>query len=173
MSQPQIMQYSFVVEDLDSAIGHWSGRLHVGPFFVIDHVPYDECRYLGEDSDIDMAVAIAYHGDVQVELVKQHNDAASIFREHLETKGPGLQHVASISSDLGKDLAAFAERGLTPVQEGLASNGTRFAYLDCTSNPVPGTMLELVELPAEVLTAFDYMKKTAASWDPLKDEPRR
>ncbi len=158
----QVMQFSFVVRDLEKAIHHWAETLGVGPFFVLEHVPYQRCLYKGSPSDIDMSVAIAYRGEVQIELVQQHNDAQSIFNEFLSSRGEGLQHIASISSDLSADLALFAEKGVYPVQEGEAENGTRFAYLD--TDLIPGTMLELVSLPNEVLSAFEFMRNQAAQW---------
>ena len=84
---PHIMQFSYVVRDLDAAIEHWAGNLQVGPFFVAPHVPYTRCLYRGTPTDLDMSVAIAYTGDTQIELVQQHNDAPSIFRDFLSRRG--------------------------------------------------------------------------------------
>jgi hypothetical protein len=166
------MQFSFVVDDLDKAINHWAQNLQVGPFFVVDHVVYERCLYQGTPSDIDMSVAIAYHGDLQIELVKQHNDAPSIFNQFKARHGSGLQHVAALSENLERDLLLYAERGLTPAQQGCADNGTKFAYLDCDENPVPGTMLELVELPDKIKSAFEFMRNAANHWNPQSDSAR-
>ncbi|MEM7359316.1 MAG: VOC family protein [Pseudomonadota bacterium] len=159
---PELMQFSFVVEDLESAIQHWAQNFHVGPFFVSEHIPYKSCLYLGQPIDLDMSVAIAYNGSIQIELVKQHNDSPSIFREFMLNRGDGLQHVAMISEDLSADLARYAANGVTPVQEGEAENGTRFAYLN--TDRIPGTMLELVSPTEEVLRAFNFMRNAADSW---------
>ena len=167
----RIVQFSYVVDDLDAAIDHWARVMEVGPFFVLEHVPYKRCLYLGAATPLDMSVALAYSGDVQIELVVQHNDAPSIFRNFLAARGPGLQHVGACSEDLDRDLAVLAARGVQPVQEGEADNGTRFAYVD--TDLVPGTMLELFELPDNIKSAFEYMRRAAAEWDPSKDPPRR
>lgn len=77
--------------------------------------------------------------------------------------------MASISDDLRSDLAWFADKGINPVQEGEAENGTLFAYLE--TDLIPGTMLELVSLPKEVVSAFKFMHDKAAQWkvgDPAK-----
>ncbi len=166
-----IMQFSYVVRDLDLALEHWAQTLQVGPFFVLEHVPYTRCEYRGQPSNIDMSVAIAYSGDVQIELVQQHNDAASIFNDFLNARGEGLQHVGIVTEDLSCDLAAFARTGTHPLQQGEAENGTRFAYLNTDS--IPGTMLELVQLPPQIATAFEYMRAAAASWKPGVDPIRR
>lgn len=166
-----ILQFSYVVKDLAVAIDHWARVLQVGPFFVLEHVPYKTCRFRGEPTDIDMSVALAYTGDTQIELVQQHNDAPSIFREFLVARGEGLQHVGAISSNLDGDLAMLAKRGVAPVQDGEADNGTRFAYLD--TDYYPGTMLELFQVPEQVASAFGYMRMKASTWDPVKDPVRR
>ena len=166
-----ILQFSYVVRDLDAAIEYWARVLQVGPFFVLAHVPYKTCRVRGEPTDIDMSVALAYSGDTQIELVQQHNDAPSIFREFMAARGEGMQHVGVLSSDIDGDLAALAARGVTPVQEGEAENGTRFAYVD--SDAYPGTMLELFQVPGEVASAFEYMRGKARGWDPVEGSARR
>lgn len=159
-----ILQFSYVVRDLDQAIGHWANRLDVRPFFVVPHVPYRHCEFRGQPIDLDMSVAMAYSGQVQIELVQQHNDAPSIFSEFLAERGEGQQHVGAMVADLDIALADYAGRGVQPVQHGEAENGTRFAYLQ--TDALPGTMLELFQVPAEVASAFDYMKAKAAAWQP-------
>lgn len=167
---PPILQFSYVVEDLDAAINHWAEVLQVGPFFVLEHVPYETCYYRGAPSDVDMSVALAYSGDVQIELVKQHNNADSIFKEFLASRGPGLQHVGALTEDLESDLRGLKTIGIEPVQWGTAENGTRFVYVD--SDMIAGCMLELFQIPEELHQAFAYMKKKAANWQPGQDSAR-
>lgn len=167
----RIVQFSYVVRDLDAAIEHWAGVLQVGPFFVLEHVPYKTCHFRGQPTDIDMSVALAYSGDTQIELVQQHNDAPSIFQEFLAERGEGLQHVGALTSDLAADLAALAAHGVVPVQEGEAENGTRFAYVN--SDKYPGAMLELFDVPPEIASAFEYMRNKARDWDPARGPSRR
>ena len=137
----------------------------------MEHVPYKTCLYKGEETDIDMTVAMAYRGDIQIELVQQHNDAPSIFNTHLNSVGEGLQHMGAISDNLQADLEFYRGMGITPIQEGEAENGVIFAYLN--SDQIPGTMLELVSVPDKVLSAFEYMKAAATKWNPAKDSDRR
>lgn len=160
------MQISYVVRDLDAAIAHWTSAMGVGPFFVLDHVAFDENFYRGTPSPVDMGVAIAYSGDIQIELVSPHNDAPSIFRDFLEARGEGQQHVCVTTDDLARDLKALAADGIQPVQQGRASNGTLFAYVD--SDLYAGTMLELVELSPRLEKGFAAMRRAAQDWDGLQ-----
>ncbi|MFK7957949.1 MAG: VOC family protein [Lysobacterales bacterium] len=168
---PPIIQFSYLVTDLDAAIEHWAGTLSVGPFFVLEHVPFANQLYRGDPCEADISVALAYSGPVQIELVQQHNDARSIFFDFLSTRGEGLQHVGAITQNLDEDLAALAKVGAAPVQWGEAENGTRFAYLN--TDKVPGAMLELFQLPTKVASAFDYMQAAAQKWRPGIDPARR
>ncbi len=157
-----IMQNGFVVPDWREAALHWADRLGVGPFFVVEHVEFSECRYRGEATSIDMSVAIAYAGGFQIELVEQHNDAPSIYRDFLAANAPGLQHVGALTEDLDAalDLNDLRDR---IVQDGVTAAGQRFAYVDTVMHN--GTMLEIIETDAAMQKGFDYMQKAAADWD--------
>ena len=53
-----VMQLGFVVPDLEAAARHWT-RLGVGPFFLLEHIQFAECRYKGTPTRFDMSVASA------------------------------------------------------------------------------------------------------------------
>ena len=157
-----IMQNGFVVPDWRAAALHWAETLGVGPFFVVEHVAFAELRYRGEPTSIDMSVAIAYAGELQIELVQQHDDAPSIYTDFLRRNEPGLQHVGALTADLDRALDDNALRSKI-VQDGVTTAGQRFAYVDTVLHN--GSMLEIVETDAGMLKAFDYMKDAARNWD--------
>ncbi len=157
-----IMQNGFVVPDWREAAMHWAKTLGVGPFFVVERVEFAELRYRGESTSIDMSVAIAYAGELQIELVQQHDDTPSIYTDFLGSNAPGLQHVGALTDDLDRALDANALRSKI-VQDGITAAGQRFAYVDTVLHN--GTMLEIVETDAGMLKAFDYMKNAARNWD--------
>ena len=157
-----IMQNGYVVRDWRAAAEHWARRLGVGPFFVLEHVEFAQCRFRGELVEIDMSVAIAYTGGYQIELVQQHNDSPSIYTEFLRHNEPGLQHVGTLVDDLD---AALDDNGFRDriVQDGVTTAGQRFAYVDTVLHN--GTMLELIEADDQLRSTFAYMEKAAAEWD--------
>lgn len=157
-----IMQNGYVVRDWRAAAEHWSRELGVGPFFVMEHIRFRSCTFRGAPAAIDMSVAIAYSGDHQIELVQQHNDAPSIYREFLDARGEGLQHVGALVDAIGPIVAA-AGWGERVIQAGETLVGQRFAYFDV--GPHPGAMIELIEVGAEARAAFAYMKRAAAEWN--------
>ena len=156
------MQNGFVVRDWREAAEHWARALGVGPFFVVEHIEFAECRYRGEPTAIDMSVAIAYAGEFQIELVEQHNDAPSIYTDFLANNADGLQHVGALTEDLDRALDENDLRGRI-VQDGTTAAGQRFAYVDTVLHN--GTMLEIIETDATMLKGFDYMKDAARRWD--------
>lgn len=162
-----IMQYSFVVKDMEKAIAHFANTLEIGPFFVLDHVAYKKITYKEHPSDIDMSVAIAYSGDIQIELIQQHNDSPSIFNDFLKTQGEGMQHVGVITHDIKADLTLLETQGINAVQYGEAENGTRFAYLDTAL--IPGTMVEIFEVSDRLAKGFEFMRNAALKWNPKSD----
>ncbi len=156
-----IMQNGYVVRDWRAAAEHWSQVLGVGPFFVMEHIAFKTCEYRGRPSPIDMTVAIAYTGEQQIELVQQHNDAPSIYLDHLAAAPEGLQHVGALVDDLDAALALHGWAGRV-LQRGETAIGQRFAYVDTVSHG--GTMLELIEQTEAMRAAFGYMKQAAAEW---------
>ncbi len=156
-----IVQNGYVVRDWRAAAEYWSGELGVGPFFVLEHIPFRHCRFRGADAVIDMSVAIAYSGDLQIELVQQHNDAPSIYREFLDARGEGLQHVGVLVEGI-EAIVAANHWGERVIQQGETLLGQRFAYLDV--GPHPGAMIELIEASEAARSAFAYMKRAAAEW---------
>ena len=157
-----IMQNGYVVRDWRATAEHWSTVHGVGPFFVLEHIEFRRCSFRGRPASIDMSVAIAYSGELQIELVQQHNDAPSIYREHLDARGEGLQHVGAIVDDLDAELAAHAWHGRV-IQDGETTAGQRFAYVDIGSHP--GAMLELIEARPAARAAFEHMKAAARDWN--------
>ncbi len=157
-----IVQNGFVVRDWREAANHWATQLGVGPFFVLEHVEFDVCRYKGEVVNPDISVAIAYTGGYQIELVQQHDATASIYTEFLAHNEPGLQHVGTLVDDLDAALDDNDLRGRI-VQDGRTTAGQRFAYVDTVLHN--GTMVELIEADDAMRKAFAYMQRAAQTWD--------
>ena len=109
-----------------------------------------------------MSVAIAYTGELQIELIEQHNAAPSIYTDFRAAHGEGLQHVGVLVDALEPVLALDGWQGRV-VQEGATLVGQRFAYVDVGCHP--GGMIELIEVGTQARSAFAYMKEKASNWD--------
>ncbi len=163
-----VRQLGYVVQDLDTALDRWINDLGVGPFFKIDNVPLSEFSYRGVQSRPELNIALAYAGDLQIELIHQLNDADTPYRDFLETCGPGLHHVCAFSTDYDSLLAKFADSGRVPECEGAISNVSRFAYFDVDNTD--GTVIEIGDSAKapELSKAFEAMHQASVNWDGLQ-----
>ncbi|MGC8517807.1 MAG: VOC family protein [Steroidobacteraceae bacterium] len=158
-----VMQNAFVVDDLDRAIQHWTRVMRVGPFFMFEHIGFRDLMFRGQPSaPINLTVAIAYWDDLQIELIRQHDESPSIYREFAAAHGPGMHHMGVLSNALEADLANLALVGVKPVLQGSAA-GMRFAYVETDDHP--GGMIELIEATEGVRAFFSRMRLAAQDWD--------
>lgn len=158
-----IMQNGYVVPDVERAVAHWTEVVGVGPFFLFERVRFKECWFRGKPVDPDLTVAIAYWGDMQIELIKQHNGAPSIYTDFTRRSLTGLQHVGVMTDSVPDHLKELAKRGITAVQHGETAAGARFAYLDTDDHP--GGMIELIEDSPIMKRVFQKISAAARDWD--------
>jgi Glyoxalase/Bleomycin resistance protein/Dioxygenase superfamily len=117
-----IRQIGYIVPDIDASMNEWV-KHGVGPWFYLPKVSTDYFRYRGQDSPVEMSIALANSGDVQIELIQQRNDAPSGYRDFLNAGRQGAQHLAywTISGPKGamftyiKDAAASWD-GTDPIK---------------------------------------------------------
>ncbi|MGZ6007918.1 MAG: VOC family protein, partial [Rhizomicrobium sp.] len=86
----EVMQLAYVPADFDAALRFWIETMGAGPFFALDHVKLEDVKYKGAPADIDFSMVIGYWGDVQIELIRQHNGAPSIYKTWRDEGREGL-----------------------------------------------------------------------------------
>ena len=159
----EIRQNGYVVRDLEAALAHWTATLGVGPWFVLEHLAPEGFRYRGEPSPVELSIALSNSGPLQVELIQQHNDAPSMYRDFLDAGHEGLQHVAywtdAFDSVLERALAAGFEVG----HSGQFGPDGRFVYF--ANQGHPGSVVELSEVSGGKGRFFEHLAETARSWD--------
>lgn len=158
----KITQIAYVVTDLEREIAHWTGNMGVGPFFVTPHLDLVNKRYRGKPTDVDMSAAITYWGDIQVELILQHNDAPSTFSDWVKAGGIGIHHIGIAVDSLEVALIALETKGGVVVQEHEAPGIAAAAYVEM---PGQGPIVEAVEMAPALRVAFEKIREIAASWD--------
>ena len=158
-----IVQNAYVVRDLEAAVTHWTRKIGVGPFYLLEHIQFGDVFFRGAPLSIDMSVAIAQWGDMQIELIVQHDTAASIYSEFLARRGEGLQHLGVMTASLDEHLDRLKPLGIQPIQWGATAGGMRFAYVDTDAQP--GGMIELIETGPAVEAFFAKVRSAAVRWD--------
>ena len=157
-------QMGFVVDNFEEPIKHWTEKLNVGPFFILEHIDLQHFQYKGHKSVIDFSVALSFSGNTQIELIKQHCDTPSIYNEYSEIKRGCLHHICRLTSNINNDIEILEGQGYQTIQDGETSDGgIKFAYLDIHANY--GSILELAELKEENLAITEVMKNASKNWD--------
>jgi hypothetical protein len=140
-------QIGLVVADAERTMRYMGEKLGIGPFFVLRDIKLDNFWYRGASSPSPLlTVGLAQCGGTQFEVIQQHDDVPSVYRECVEGGREGCQHLALWFAEReGFDEAhgKLAGQGLRLVQSGGSLEKTRFAYFEAE---VPGLpMIELSE----------------------------
>ena len=158
----QIIQHAWVVKDTEQTIKKWVDAMGVGPFFINSHVTVEDLRYMGEPSELDMTVTLAYAGEVQIELIEVHSKGPSAFADAFPDGGEGFHHVAVFTEKYDEDLARYEKLGYRVPTTGVFGD-MRFCYID--TRPGMNVMVELLEESAAVRAHFAPMRAAAEDWD--------
>ena len=159
-----VRQNGYVVRDIRKAMDYWVDVMGVGPWFYVDRVTTDYFRYRGEPSDVEMSIALANSGDLQIELIQQRNGAPSMYRDFLDAGLEGLQHVAFWSTDYQSAYDGFLARGHKVGHEGqIGGPQGRFAYFDVGVHP--GAVVELSDISGNKGKFFEHIRQAAMDWD--------
>ncbi len=159
----EIMQLAFVPADFDAALDFWVRVMGAGPFFALDHVKLIDLKHRGEPSDVDFSMALGYWGDMQIELIRQHNDAPSIYKAWRDEGHEGLQHVCILVDDMAHAREVCAAAGAVVAQEGFVAGGGEVIYVDTGGGP--GTMVEILKPGPGSRDFFAMIRDAARGWD--------
>lgn len=158
-------QMGYVVRDIEASMDAWLAH-GVGPWFYFETVETDYFRHRGEDSPLQMSVALANSGDLQIELIQQRNDAPSLYREFLDSGREGFQHVSFWTTDYDRLYDRAAGEGYTVGHEGqIGGEQGRFAYLEKPATDLSGTLIEISDISGPKGQFFTHVREVAADWD--------
>lgn len=163
-----LKQLGYVVADLDRAIDDWAAD-GVGPWTFLPHVDTENFEYQGRHSTLDMSIGISYVGGMQVELIQQHCDQPSLYRDFLTSSGEGLQHLGYFPADFDATLASVTRAGWSIGQQGFLGSG-RFVYFGNQHHP--GTTMEIAEINDRRRTFFADIAAQCQGWDGAGDARR-
>lgn len=158
----RFMQNSWVVNDIQQAMNFWIESAGVGPFFLVQGATIEHQLYRGQPTRVEAEFALAQAGDMQIELVRQLNDAPSAYRDTLPRGQEGFHHMALYCTDYDADLAAYTSAGASIAFSG-SFDGKRFCYLD--TSPTLGCMIELIEASTAQDAFFSRIRAAARDWD--------
>jgi hypothetical protein len=157
----RFFQLGFVVGDLLRAAERWARVYGVGPFHVMPRVEA-RCTYRGAQSLIELQVAVAQAGPVQVELIEQFCDRPSVYRDLFDKGESGFHQVCTVTRDYDGKKAHYERMGYELASEMNPGSG-RIAFYDTVQDF--GFFTEVVEASPSFLTNLAKISQTCAAWD--------
>jgi hypothetical protein len=159
----EIVQLAYVPHDIEACARHWTDTVGAGPFFMLDRLKFPKTLYCGEPVEIMIDAWIGYWGSMQIELIRQHGDAPSIYSDWLRTGRTGMHHIALAVADQTVARTRCAARGLEIVQESITASGMEVLY--ATDGERDSTMIEFL-CPNDLQTRmWAAMRQAHIDWD--------
>jgi catechol 2,3-dioxygenase-like lactoylglutathione lyase family enzyme len=144
----KVNQIGVVVRDMDRAVEYYQS-LGIGPFEPLQNVIFVYKEVLGKAIDPDsikLKIRIAKVGPVDLELI-QPIEGESLWKEFLETRGEGINHLGFLVEDIDKEEAKLVAKGFTVLYRSRFKNGGGATYFD--TGKIGGVLLELMKWPPQ------------------------
>ncbi len=157
----RFFQLGFVVDDVVASARRWAAVHGVGPFHVLPVV--EQAAVLrGKPAPVSIQVGVAQAGPVQIELIQQHCDRPSIFREWTNDGARPFHQLSTTTPDYDARKAHLERLGYELAAE---SPGGRFrvGYFDTVADF--GFYTEVVEETPGLLAQLRKISDTCARWD--------
>lgn len=155
-------QLAYLPQDFDAAVRYWTETMGVGPFYLMENVALGDCKYKGVPTGAVFSIAIAYWGDVQIELIRPENSEPSIYTgEYAVTDC--LHHICIFVESIAEARAACAQAGAQILVEGKVGADGEVIYVDAGQGP--GHVIELLQNMTGADAIFQMIKDAGKDWD--------
>lgn len=153
-------QVAYVVLDVAAAEVWFQNMLGVPSWFRMDNVEFGAaCTFRGRPADSVAHLSIAYLRETQIELIEPVR-GESLYAEFLESRGPGLHHVAFDVPDFSATVSALRDDGLEMLADGKIGEGTEFAYFDCDA--IGASVIEILGFDPAIRAFMTQLKEQSA-----------
>jgi catechol 2,3-dioxygenase-like lactoylglutathione lyase family enzyme len=157
-----LFQQAYFVADLDKAVRAWADALGAGPFYMVRHHETEEFSYRGTSVEADVSYAFGYLGDLMIQLIQQHDDKPSIYRDMFATGEEGFHHIAYLVSDFTAERQRWLDMGYELATE-LFADGVNAAYFD--TRALNGGFTEIHGDPPHIMGLFAVWRRAHAARD--------
>lgn len=155
-----IYQMAFLVDDLEAACARWAASTGAGPFYRFDPFSFIEPRYLGQEAEPGIAIALGFSGGLCIELMVRHGTTPSVFDEAGMWQ---LHHVARLTDDIDRTLAGYRAQNVEVPFEARFYPDTRMAFVD--TRAALGIWTEIIEYNADIEGALAMIEAAHVGWD--------
>lgn len=162
MTKHPLFQQAYFVNSIEKSAAHWAETLGAGPFFAVRHHKTEEFSYRGQEIEADVSYAFGYLGDMMIQLIEQHDDLPSIYRDMYQRGEEGFHHIAYLVSDFAAERQRWLDKGFELATE-LYADEVNAAYFDTRS--INGGFTEIHGDPSHILGVFAVWKRAHQAWD--------
>jgi len=159
-----IRQVGYVTPDLERTVDFFLKKTGIGPWFIAERVPVETCTFRGKPLQLEMSIALANSGNLQLEFIQQTSEQPSIYTEWLDLHPDGdvPHHYSSWSDRYDEVYRTATGLGFEAVQEGRSGYGP-FVYFQMPGRP--GFTYEVTEFSAPRRRMFSGIAEAAVGWD--------
>lgn len=158
-----VVQMAYVVEDMEAAIGWWVRDARTGPWFLLDSFLGPDHVYRGEPARADVRIAMAFAGNMLIELIQPKDSHPSVYQEAIERRGYGFHHIGIACDDVDAEIPAYLERGYALAFRASVPTGGAVAYLD--GGPSRPGFVELIPVTPGMDETFTRFWRASVDWD--------
>lgn len=115
LRQYPFFQEAYVVKDLQAGVEHWNRLFNAGPFILVPHHKTDRFDYRGTQQEADVSYAFGYLGDMMIQLIEQHDDTPSIYRDMYAAGQEGFHHVGVLVHEFEAEFRRLESLGFECV----------------------------------------------------------
>lgn len=165
-----ISHISYMVNDIPAAVGAWVSTFGAGPFYLLEHMEFDETEHNGAPVAWDHSAAFGQWGPIAVELQQIHSVEPPSLAQHISGHGYAVNHVSYIVENPEEESARLEALGMPRFLY------ARFGPVEVTFHDVPW-LSHAIEIHKDVEFINDFfggMAKAAEGWDgtdPLRSPP--
>lgn len=141
LSLPPCCQVGFVYPNLDAAIAQYEPVF--GEFKRANYGKMDGALFRGKPSPYELEIAVAYTGELEIELVSWVSGQTP-HKEFLDAGKSGMHHLSFTVEDLDAVVAEGKPLGYEAIWYHAMSDEIKYAYLERPGDPL---IVELTQRP--------------------------
>jgi methylmalonyl-CoA/ethylmalonyl-CoA epimerase len=158
-----IHHVGFHVPNLRSAIDTWVTVYGAGPFYLLEHVAYDDCTSAGAPAVWDHSAGFGQWGTVPVELQETHDLRPPALARALTAAGSStVNHVGVTADDPAAESARLESLGFA-LRMHARLGEFEFFWHDATE--AFGYCIEVITAGPELDAFWDTVARGARGWD--------
>lgn len=135
----ELHHVTVVVEDMERAVKFYTS-VGIGPFEPPEKHVFPKKTLRGKPITSKLLIREAQIGLAVLQLV-QHIKGEDVYKEFVDKRGGGIQHLGFTVDDIDKEEAKAVKLGLKVTQRGRREDGTGYTYFDTES--LGGVVIEI------------------------------